>query len=411
MRSNSELDLVPLGQLPPLGQVPRRMYAQTIRSSRFGPPRHAFQREIVQIPSLEPDEVLVAVMAAAVNFNNVWAAKGFPLDVIKNRRARGAVEDFHIGGSDGAGIIYQVGSQVSNWNVGDEVVIHGGVWDENDPWIMQGGDPMLSSTVQAWGFETNWGSFAQFCKVKHRQCLRKPSRLTWPEAASYMVSAMTAYRMLHHWQPNTVKPGDVVLVWGGAGGLGSFAIQLARQAGGIPVAVVNSEEKGRYCMEMGAAGFIDRRNFDHWGPLTQDINDVDVFNDWCKKVRAFGKALWAITGKGNNPKIVIEHPGQDTLPTSLFLCDTGGMVVTCAGTTGYLGSIDLRFLWIRQKRVQGSHIANDEEAILVNDLIEQGLLKCSPSKVFDFDEVGEAHQLLSDNRHPPGKMCISVGPV
>ncbi len=79
-------DLYELGEAPPLGHVPARMHAMTIRRERFGPPKDAFQREVVPTPSIGPREVLVYVMAAGINFNNVWAAKGIPIDVIAVRQ-------------------------------------------------------------------------------------------------------------------------------------------------------------------------------------------------------------------------------------------------------------------------------------------------------------------------------------
>ena len=69
-----------IGELPPLGEVPARMLAQVIRQDRFGDPRTAFRVEEVDVPALAPDQVLVAVMAAGINFNNVWAARGLPID-------------------------------------------------------------------------------------------------------------------------------------------------------------------------------------------------------------------------------------------------------------------------------------------------------------------------------------------
>ena len=93
---------------------------------------------------------------------------------------------------------------------------------------------MFAPTQQIWGYETNWGSFAQFTKVQAHQCLPKPPHLTWEEAAAYMLVGATAYRMLHGWPPNVVAPGEPVLIWGGAGGLGSMAIQIARAAGARP---------------------------------------------------------------------------------------------------------------------------------------------------------------------------------
>jgi crotonyl-CoA carboxylase/reductase len=407
--SNNIPEIVPIGTLPPLGVVPKKMYASVIRPERYGEPKGAFQIEQIDIPELKPDEVLVAVMAAGVNYNNVWAALGYPVDVIGARNKKGEPERFHIGGSDASGIVYKVGSDVKNLKVGDEVVIHCGMWDRDDPWVKAGKDPMLAPSQLIWGYETNWGSFAQFTKVQEHQCLPKPNHLSWEEAAAYMLVGATAYRMLHHWKPNDVKKDDVVLVWGGAGGLGVMAIQIAKAAGAKPIAVVSSEDKRELCMKLGAVGVINRNQFNHWGALTSDINKPEVFAQWTKAAREFGKAIWDIVGKGNNPQIVFEHPGESTIPTSMFVCETGGMVVICAGTTGFNATVDLRYLWMRQKRLQGSHFANDENCKGFNDLVINKQIDPVLSRTFKFEETGICHQLMKENKHPHGNMAILVG--
>ncbi|MBI4579707.1 MAG: crotonyl-CoA carboxylase/reductase, partial [Planctomycetes bacterium] len=337
---------VPVGTLPPQGQVPRRMLAQVIRKDRLGEPRDAFRVEEMDTPEPGPDQVLVAVMAAGINFNNVWAARGVPIDVIAVRQAAGDPRDFHIGGSDVAGIVYGVGSQVANVQVGDEVVVHHGWWDADDSWVKAGKDPMMASSAKIWGYETNYGSFGQFAIAQAHQCLPKAAHLSWEDAAASTLVGTTAYRMLYGWVGNALQPSDVVLVWGGAGGLGSIAIQLVKQGGGIPIAVVSSADKGEYCVKIGAAGSIDRTRFSHWG-IPPHWTDNAGQRQWLQGVRGFGKAIWDVLGERRNPAIVFEHPGEDTIPTSIFVCEPGGMVVICAGTTGYSAAVDLRYLWTR----------------------------------------------------------------
>ena len=405
--SPASRDVFELGEVPDLGVVPERMLAQLIRAERFGEPRDAFKEEPVPIPELGPRDVLVYVMAAGVNYNNVWAAMGIPIDVIKTRMKKGEKEDFHIGGSDASGVVWATGKDVKNVAVGDEVVVHCGMWDPEDPFVVAGKDPMLGPTQKIWGYESNWGSFAQYTRVQDHQCLPKPPHLSWEEAASYMLVGATAYRMLHGWAGNMVKAGEPILVWGGAGGLGSMAIQIARAAGARPVAVVSGDSKNEFCKKLGAVGVIDRRKFDHWGKLPRWSDDIE-YNLWLKGARAFGAAFWEALGEKKNPTIVFEHPGETTLPTSCFVCETGGMVVICAGTTGYNATLDLRYHWMRQKRLQGSHFANDEQAKGVNDLVIAGKVDPCMSRVFPFNETAECHQLMRDNQHPSGNMAILV---
>ncbi|MBK7535182.1 MAG: crotonyl-CoA carboxylase/reductase [Myxococcales bacterium] len=403
----SRPQLLELGQVPDLGVVPERMHAQLIRASRFGEPKEAFLDESVAVPEVGPRDVLVYVMAAGVNYNNVWAAMGIPVDVIKARQKKGEPYDFHIGGSDASGVVWKVGSDVQNVKVGDDVVVHCGQWDADDPHVLAGKDPMLAPSQRIWGYESNWGSFAQYALVQDHQCLPKPPHLTWEEAAAYMLVAATAYRMLHGWAPNVVGAGDPVLVWGGAGGLGSMAIQIVKAAGGRAVAVVSGDDKVEFCKRLGAVGVIDRRKFSHWGKLPRWSDEIE-YAQWLKGARAFGQAFWEALGERRSPTIVFEHPGESTLPTSSFVCDTGGMVVICAGTTGFNATLDLRYHWMRQKRFQGSHFANDEQAAGVNRLVMEGKVDPCLSRTFSFAETGECHQLMRDNQHPSGNMAILV---
>jgi crotonyl-CoA carboxylase/reductase len=398
----------PIGTVPPVGQVPPRMLAMVVRQDRLGEPEGAFRLEEVDTPGIRPDEVLVAVMAAGVNYNNVWAARGVPIDVIAVRQRAGALEDFHIGGSDASGIVYAVGDEVASVAVGDEVVIHHGCWDRHDAWVLAGKDPMTAPSARIWGYETNYGSFGQFTVVQAHQCMPKADRLTWEEAAAPSLVGTTAYRMLFGWAGNTVSEGDVVLIWGGSGGLGTQAIQLVRHAGGIPVAVVSSADKGEFCTSLGAAGWIDRTEFTHWG-MPPHWDDAGGQKEWTAQARAFGKRVWDVVGERRSPAIVFEHPGEETVPTSIFVCDNGGMVVICAGTTGYSAVVDLRYHWTRQKRLQGSHGTNDEQANAYNDLVRAGAIDPAMTRVLAFEELPRAHQEMADGRHGLGNTAILVG--
>jgi crotonyl-CoA carboxylase/reductase len=402
-------EIYEIGEVPPLGQVPKLMYAQVIRAERFGEPKRAFKAEKIPVPEIKADEVLVYVMAAGVNFNNVWAALGTPVDVIAARRKSGYDRsDFHIGGSDASGIVYAAGRDVKNVRVGDRVVVHCGVWDSYCAAVRNGDDPMFDPSFKIWGYETNWGSFAQFARVQAHQCMPKARHLTWEEAAAPTLVGATAYRMLMGWPPHTVRRGDVVLVWGASGGLGSMAIQIVKAAGGIAVGVVGDDRKIEFCKRLGAMGCINRKRFSHWGMMPH-WKDTARYNQWASQCRDFGKAIWEIVGERRSPRIVFEHPGEDTIPTSVFVCDTGGMVVICAGTTGYNAVADLRYLWMRQKRLQGSHFANDEQANAFNQLVIDGKIDPCLSKTFRFDDIAECHQAMFENRAPEGKMAALVG--
>jgi len=401
-------DVIPIGERPPVGEVPSHMHAQLVRPERYGDPGTAFQAEVVETPPIGPDEVLVAVMAAGINYNNVWAARGYPVDQVAVRQRRGDPYDFHIGGSDAAGIVYAVGERVTSTEVGEEVVIHPGVWDADDPWVVAGKDPMIAPTAKIWGYDTNFGAFGQFCRAQAHQVMPKAEHLSWEEAAAPTLVGTTAYRMLHGFAGNTVAEGDVVLVWGGSGGLGTQATQLARLAGAAPIAVVSEPERGLYAEKHGAAGWINRRDFSHWGipPL---VDDAPGQKAWTAQAREFGKRIWEIAGGRHDPAIVFEHPGAATIPTSIFACAPGGMVVICAGTTGYDAMVDLRYHWTRQKRLQGSHGTNDGQAYAYNDLIRSGRIDPVLGRTLAFNELGAAHAAMGRGEEVFGNMSVLIG--
>ncbi len=408
--ATSTKDLYELGERPPLGHVPAKMYASVIRPERYGEPEEAFQIEVVDTPRPGPRQVLVYVMAAGINYNNVWAALGTPVDVVAARRKQDpTAEAFHIGGSDASGIVWAVGEGVTNVRVGDEVVLSCAMWDENAADIQAGADPITSTSCKIWGYEENWGSFAQFTRVDDYQCFPKPPQLSWEAAAAYMLVGATAYRQLMGWEPHTVKPGDPVLIWGGSGGLGSMAIQIVKAKGGIPIAVVSSKSRMEHCYKLGAHGVIDRTDpaFTHWGRLPS-TSDNEAYARWMQGANAFRKKWSEVLGSRQGPRIVLEHPGESTIPTSLLVCDNAGMVVICAGTTGYNADVDLRYLWMRQKRLQGSHFANTTQCRELNEMVIAGQVDPALAATYEFDEVGRAHQLLHTNTHPPGNLAIRV---
>jgi crotonyl-CoA carboxylase/reductase len=393
------LEVYPMGTIPPAYHVPEKMWAWAIRKERHGRPKKAMQLEMVATPELDNDQVLILVMAAGVNYNGVWAALGEPVSVLD-----GFKQDYAVIGSDAAGIVWAVGKNVKRWKPGDEVVVHCNQ-DDGDDEECNGGDPMYSPSQRIWGYETPDGAFAQFARVQARQLMPRPKHLTWEESACYTLTLATAYRMLFGWRPNVLKPGQNVLVWGASGGLGVFATQLCAVSGANAIGVISDESKRDYVLSMGAKGVINRKDFNCWGQLPT-VNGPE-FKDYMRESRKFGKAIWDITG-GKDVDIVFEHPGESTFPVSVFVTKRGGMVVICAGTSGFNLTMDARFLWMRQKRVQGSHFANLMQASAANQLVIERRIDPCMSEVFPWEEIPEAHEKMLDNKHLPGNMAVLV---
>ena len=159
-------------------------------------------------------------------------------------------------------------------------------------------------------------------------------------------------------------------------------------------------------MSLGAKGVINRNDFDCWGQLPT-VNTPE-YNTWLKEARKFGKAIWEITGKGVNVDMVFEHPGEATFPVSSLVCKKGGMVVICAGTTGFNCTFDVRYMWMHQKRLQGSHFAHLAQASAANKLmLEQRLDPCM-SECFEWSAIPDAHIKMRRNEHKPGNMSVLV---
>ena len=397
------------GTLPPLGCIPRRMHAWTIRQDRLGDPLTAFRDEIVELPALKPHEVLVANVSVGINYNGIWAARGAPKNVLDANGTYGDDrQSFHICGSEASGIVYATGEAVSNVRVGDPVILSASKYDPDCPWIRSGGLPEYSPTYHMWGYEGNWGAFAQFSKVSDYQCVLKPSELDWDEAAVCCATGTTVNRMLCHWDGNRIREGDVVLIRGGAGGLGTSAIQQTRAYGGIPIAVVSGAERGAYCKSMGAAGYIDRTRFTHWGSIA-GLDEAGM-RRWSMQAARFRNEIYEIAGGRINPAIVLEHPGGDTLATSLFVCAPGGMVVLCGATTGYLATVDLRHLWIYQKRIQGSHAGSPENLKEYLCLRQTYDFASSVCRVYPWDQLPNAHKDMEQGTNLMGKFAVRILP-
>ena len=380
------------------GELPETMAAWVIRQEREGEPLDAFQLEEIEVPEPGAFEVTVRVMAAGVNFNNVWAALGQPVSVFRYHD-----EDHHIGGSDASGIVWKVGEGVTRWKVGDEVVIHCNQASYEDVEV-HGLDPMAAPSQRIWGYETTWGSFAQFTKVQAQQLLPKPRNLSWVDSSSYGLTYFTAYRMLM--DQCEMQAGHNVLIWGAAGGLGVFAVQLCKAAGANAVGVVSSDEKGELIKKLGAVDYINRNEFREMMRTDDNLTDPAADKARFKGSRAFSNRVKEILGDA--PDFVFEHVGRATFPTSVLTVKPFGKVVICGATSGYQLDFDVRYLWMKQKQIIGSHFANAYECMRANQLMAEGKVRPVLSETMGFEGVPHAHQLMHENKHL-GKIAILVG--
>jgi crotonyl-CoA reductase len=198
-----------------------------------------------------------------------------------------------------------------------------------------------------------------------------------------------------------MKQGDNVLVWGASGGLGGYATQFALNGGATPICVVSSSEKADVCRSMGAELIIDRSAEDY--KFWKDEASQDP-----KEWRRFGAKVRELTG-GEDPDIVLEHPGRETFGASVFAARKGGTIVTCASTTGFLHQYDNRYLWMNLKQIIGSHFANYREAWEANRLVAKGAIHPTLSNTHPMTEVGQAAYEVHRNLHQGkvGVLCLA----
>jgi crotonyl-CoA reductase len=375
--------------------------------SRDKDPRKSLHVQEVPTPEVGPGEALIAVMASAINYNTVWTSIFEPIPTFAFLRKYGKLSEltrrhdlpYHAVGSDAAGVVVRVGPGVTKWRPGDEVVAHCLSVELED--AAGHDDTMLDPQQRIWGFETNFGGLAELALVKANQLMPKPRHLTWEEAACPGLVNSTAYRQLVSQHGANMKQGDLVLIWGASGGLGSYATQLALNGGAIPVCVVSSPEKAELCRRMGAELVIDRavEGYRFW--RDEHTQDTD---EW----RRFGERIRELS-HGDDPDIVFEHPGRETFGVSVYVAKRGGTIVTCASTSGFLHQYDNRYLWMNLKRIVGSHFANYREAWEANRLIALGRIHPTLSRAYPLEQTGQAAYEVHRNLHQGkvGVLCLS----
>jgi crotonyl-CoA reductase len=370
-------------------------------------PRQSLHVDDVPLPEPGPGEALIAVMASSINYNTVWTSIFEPVSTFGFLERLGRTNDmgrrhdlpYHVIGSDAAGVVLRVGTGVNAWKPGDEVVAHCLSVDLESP--LGHNDTMLDPEQRIWGFETNFGGLAEVALVKSNQLLPKPAHLTWEEAAAPGLVNSTAYRQLVSRNGGGMKQGDIVLIWGATGGLGSYATQYAINGGAIPVCVVSSDDKADLCRAMGAELIINRRDEDY--RFWKDEHTPDP-----KEWQRLGKRIRELTG-GEDVDIVFEHPGRETFGASVYVTRKGGTITTCASTSGFMHEYDNRYLWMNLKSIVGSHFANYREAYEANRLISRGLIHPTLSKTFPLEGAGQAAYEVHRNAHQGkvGVLCLS----
>src|SRR5579863_2382730 len=320
-------------------------------------------------PQIGPNEVLVRVRACALNHLDLWLRRGIPGMPIPLP---------HIPGSDIAGEVAKVGETVSGVKVGAKVLLQPGISDGTCEQCLAGRDNFCRQ-YSLFG-QMHDGGCAEYVKSPAVNVLPIPGKLSFEEAAAIPLVFLTAWHML--FGRAQLRAGETVLVLGAGSGVGSAAIQLAKNTGARVIATAGSEAKLAKAKELGADEVIDHSK---------------------QKISAEVKRMTNRRGVD----VVFEHVGVATWDDSIYSLAAGGRLVTCGNTTGYDAKLDLRYLFTRQLSILGSFMGSKAEMFPVLELFNRGLLKPVIDTVMPLAECAAAHERL-EHREQFGQIVLKV---
>jgi NADPH:quinone reductase-like Zn-dependent oxidoreductase len=282
-------------------------------------------------------------------------------------------------GGEVSGEILELGTDVDQWKVGDRVAIQSnlfcGVCE-----FCQRGDESICLNSELLGVQRD-GGFADKVLVPARALVKLPDAVDFSTGAALTLAASTAMHMLT--DRTEVKPGDWVLVMAGASGVGSAAVQIAKQLGGKVIATGSSPEKREFAKQLGADFTVDTSS-----------------PDWAVDVRK-------LTGK-RGVDVVVEHIGGPILEQIFHCLARGGTVVTCGATAGREITLNLWPLFVKQQRLIGSYGRNRADLQATLAWAAEGKLKASIDTIYSLAEAAQAFERLHA-RQVFGKVLVEPG--
>ena len=320
--------------------------------------------EYGEFPDPEPDrdEVLIDVKAGALNHLDIWTRKGLPgIDL----------EMPHIPGSDAAGVVEEIGEDVTRFSPGDRVALSAGVGD------IRMDDPTLDPNFHIIGEHVR-GVHSEYAAIPETNLVPVPEGVDWETAAAAPLVFQTAWRMLIY--RGDLQAGEDVLVLGASGGVGHAAVQVADHAGATVYATASTEEKLDYAREIGADHAINYEEED------------------------FSQAIREKTD-GAGVDMVVDHVGAATWDESLKSLSKGGRIVTCGATTGPNPDAGLNRMFWNQLSVIGSTMATPEQTEEVLELVWDGTFQPEIAEVLPMSEAARAHEIIEE-REEFGKVVV-----
>ena len=274
-------------------------------------------------PTPKANEVLIKVKASAFNHLDIWVRKGWP----------GLhLELPHISGSDAAGEIVELGSEVKNWQIGDRVAVDPGINTREDAFTLTGRHS-VSPGFCILGEQVS-GTHAEYLAVPQKNLMAIPESISFQTAAAAGLVAVTTWRML--FEQAALRLGERVLIVGAGGGVNNMALQMAKLAGCDVTVLAGGSEKVKKAQGFGADYVVDYKTDSDW-------------------VRTLHKQ-----SKGEGYDVIVDNVGQATLANSLKLVKRGGRVVVVGNTTGAMAEIDIRYLFTKQISLIGSTMGSHQ---------------------------------------------------
>jgi len=319
-------------------------------------------------PQIQENEVLVRIKATSLNHLDIWIRNGIPAYKAPMP---------HIGGCDGAGIIERMGSQVTGFKIGDEVII-----SPSQPCFQcefcRMGEESTCLNFKIFGGHTQ-GAFAEYAVVSSTHVFPKPKSISFEEAAAFPLVYQTAWHMLIN--RAKLRPGETVLILGASSGIGTAAIQIAKLVSAKVIVATSSDRKLALCKELGADEGIDYTQAD----LIERIKGLT---------------------QGRGVDVVFEHVGPATFDKSIKSLSKNGRLVFCGATTGPEVKIDLRYIYSRQLNILGSMSGTRNELLRITELVSQGKLKPKIHSIHPLKEIKQAENIM-ESRQVFGKLVLT----
>jgi len=310
-------------------------------------------------PVAGPGQVVLRVRASSFNYHDVFTVKGMP--GIK-------VPMPVVIGLDLAGEVAECGEGVSGWEAGARVMVN--------PINRQKG--LMGEMLD--------GGMAEYCVCNADQLIRLPDAVSFETAASLPVAYGTAHRMIV--THNTIKKGDVVMILGASGGVGTGCVLLAKKLGAYVVACAGGPEKCQAMLDIGADEAVDYLAVD--------------FSKWAQE--RFGKPQRRSYEGGVD--VLINYTGGDTWGKGLRIVKRGGKVLVCGATAGFDPKEDLRFIWTFELQIIGSNSFYNEDFDSLLAMCASGEIKPLIDKVLPLDQAAEGLALIRD-RKVIGKVVVT----